>query len=367
MRISAAVLATVLAVSPVAGLGQNSMSWLLPSPVSAILVVGQWFADGTRNDRVYYIKVQGRGKTESEARLEAFKRATEEAVGSLVASESVVVDDQLRRREIISYSSAFVDRSLQTNMVWNGTHFVGDWEVWIRRSTIADRLLIKAESTKDFDGSRIQIQVDTLNYAEAQGERVLGTVLADYPARAYKITDPKFSTRRQGQQAVVIVDFELDLAPGYLYALWETLKATSQSANPGWCHPCRDPYLVHMVGRHNRWLFNRWEYTFTFANRGSVDMILNHMMASEPAVLATVRDGGGHPIHSTCHRWPELDGRVRHQYPSWQFVQAYDSGNRVSIDGRQTLRARLELQGVPNLDRARSLDLSVVRGSSCPR
>lgn len=366
MRWLAWCLMAMLPLAPAPLLAQNSTPWLLPSPLSLVITVGRWFMDGTKDDKVYYIRVQARGRTETEARHEAFKKATEEAVGSLVSSETVVVDQGLVRREIISYSSAFIDRSQQVQGHWNGTEFIGVWDIWIRRNTIADRLLITSQSSQEIDGSRIQIQVETLNYAQSQGERFLGAVLADYPNRAYTISNQRLDVRWQARSALVGVEFDLALNAGYLQALWETLKATSMSANAGRCHPCQDPYLIHMVGRNDRWLFNRWEWTFTVPDRAMVDQVLHAMVSSEPAVLMTVKDGAGHSLHSSCHRWPELDSVIRYQYPPWQFVQAYDSGNKVSIDARQSLRARIETTQIRPLEHARSVDLRVVRGASCP-
>ena len=368
MRLLAMILASALTVTSAPVQSQSATSSLLmPSPISIILTVGRWLTEGRGEDRVYYIRVQARGATESEARREAYKRAIEEAIGSLVLTELVVIDDALRRREIIEYSSAYVDRFKVLNQVYDGRHFVVDMDIWIRRSTIADRLLVESQNSQEVDGSRIQVQVETLNHERSQGVRVLSAVLADYPARAYDIRNQSVDVRYANKRAQINIEFDLSFNASYLYSLWETLKTVGQSANAGYCRTaCREPYIVHMIGRHDRILFNRWEWTFGFTEPEPMDAIWRDFIASRPAVLMTVRDGAGHALQSSCHRWTQLDGSVTHTYPPWQFVQFTKDNTQVSIDGRQTLRARIETREIGNLAQVRSIDLKVVRSSSCP-
>lgn len=368
MKVPALVLASALALTPAAGLPQSSpAAILMPSPLSVILMVGRWMTEPGQ-PKVYYIRVQARGATESEARREAYKRAIEEAIGSLVASEAVVVNQELQRREIIEYSAGYIDRFKVLNQYHDGRHFVVDIDVWVKHSQIADRLLVKSESSGKIDGLRIQEQVRSLNYERDQGTRVLSIVMDDYPERAYDIKNQNLEVRYVNRQAEITVKFDLDLNASYLYALWETLKNTSQSATPGYCgQSCREPYTVHMIGRHNRILFNRWEYTFGLTEPDRLDTIWRAMIASQPAVRVSIKDGGGQEIHASCHQWPQIDGQIRYHYPPWQFVRFSNDNTQVSIDGRYTLNARIELKNLKNIGAAQTLDLSVVRGSKCPR
>lgn len=340
---------------------------LMPSPLSVVLMVGRWMAE-PGPARVYYIRVQARGATENEARREAYKRAIEEAVGSLVLSESAVVNQDLKRREITEYSSGYIDRFKVLNQYHDGGHFVIDMDVWVKHSQIADRLLIKSESSGKIDGLRIQEQVKSLNYERDQGRHVLTLVIADYPERAYDIKDQDLEVRYVNRQPEITVKFDLGLNPTYMVALWETLKETSQSATGGYCgQSCGAPYVVHMVGRHNRILFNRWEWSFGLTDASRLKDMWEYMAASRPAVMLTIRDGGGQALHTSCHRWAEIDGQIQYHYPPWQFVRFSNDQTRVSIDGRQTLKGRIELRGLPNIGSAQTLDLAVVRGSKCPQ
>ena len=78
----------------------------MPSPAGVILSVGQWIYNGT--EKIYYIEVMGEGRSPEEARNNGFRLAVEQAVGTIVASESEVNNTRLVRDEIISYASGYI-------------------------------------------------------------------------------------------------------------------------------------------------------------------------------------------------------------------------------------------------------------------
>jgi hypothetical protein len=363
-RMAAVLIAVMMTTSPTALPQSSTASMLLPSPVSLILLVGRWIVEPAAG-RVYYVRVQARGDTEQQARQEAYKRAVEEAVGSLVLAESVVINDELRRREIIDYSSGYVDRSQVINQYHDGRHFVVDMDIWVRHSHIADRLLNQSESTAKVDGARLRLQGDTLAQERHQGQRVLATVLADYPHRAYQIQNQVLESRFSSRRTLdVTLGFDLVLAPGFLYSLYESMRTVSQTQTSGDCRSNCSSYTVVVQGRHDRVLFNRWQWSFGFHDDGQAHVI-EHMLTADPAaVLLTVRDGAQHAIWQQCYFWSELDGITRSQYPRNRFI--HFGRNRAVIDGTLSIRGTIEVKNMPGLDRAEILDLGVVRTSSCP-
>lgn len=363
--LAAAVASITLVAAPVAVPQSNPASLLMPSPLSVVLMLGRWITEGHQKERVYYIRVQSRGSTESEARQEAYKRAIEEAVGSLVLAESVVIDEELKRREIIEYSSGYIDRSKVLNQYHDGRHFVVDMDVWVRHSHIADRLLNQSQSTAEIDGLRLRDQAQSLAQERQQGQRVLSAVLADYPHRAYQIKNQTLESRFSARRTLdVTVGFDLALDPGFLYSIYESMKTVSQSHSGGVCRGNCGGYPVVVQGRHDRVLFNLWQWSFIFSDQSQVQTMESALMRDPAAMLLTVRDGARHEIWSQCYFWAELDGIVRFHYPQNQFVRF--GSDRAVIDGTFTMRGRIEIRAMPGLDRAQILDLSVVRFSSCP-
>lgn len=343
---------------PVTSLPQsNPESVLMPSPLSIVLMVGKWIMAESQRDRVYYIRVQARGNTESEARQEAYKRAIEEAVGSLVLAESVVVNEELKRREIIEYSSGYIDRSKVLNQYHDGRHFVVDMDVWVRHSHIANRLLNQAESTREIDGKRLRLQADSLSRERAQGQRVLGAVLLDYPRRAYQIKNQTLESKfSPGRTLDVTIGFDLVLDPDFLYGLYESMKTVGQTRGPG--------FAVTLLGKTDRFLFNRWQETFVFNDQVQVRVLETYLVKNPAAVLLTVRDSARHEIWSQCYYWAELDGIVRHHYPRNQFI--HFNQERAVIDGSFVMQGRIEIRAMPGLDQAQILDLSVIGFDFCP-
>ena len=82
--------------------------WIIPSPVTIAIQVGQWILFNDKTDELYYIRVQATGNTESQARTEAFRLAVDQAVGSLLVSENVIQNGDVTRRDLINYSSGYV-------------------------------------------------------------------------------------------------------------------------------------------------------------------------------------------------------------------------------------------------------------------
>ena len=89
----------------------NSVSILLqPSPAAIILVAGRWLT--TKREKVYKVRVQCTGVDEQVARNNCFAKAINDAVGSIVVSDSETSgtgkDRDLSYHELLNYSSGWV-------------------------------------------------------------------------------------------------------------------------------------------------------------------------------------------------------------------------------------------------------------------
>ena len=137
------IVAAVLAVS-------TAVHALNPS---VVITVGQWLIKSS--DRVYYVQVEGRGHTESEARRNGFALAVEQAVGTLVLSEREAVQQKLTRQEVTNYSSGYVDNFKILNKTIHGNEVTVTMDVWVAHSAIANRLFGRSEVAGQVDGARI--------------------------------------------------------------------------------------------------------------------------------------------------------------------------------------------------------------------
>lgn len=158
-------------------------------PPSVVLTVGQWVIKNTK--QVYYVRVEGNGRTNQEARNNAFRKAVELAVGVVIAGETEVSSDVLIRNDVVGYSSGVIDdfkiiRETNTSVVV---------DVWVSNSEIANRLesVGKSIGHGNIDGEKIRrewerktTQVGSWNNRSSDAVRLTSLVLNDYPRLAYE-------------------------------------------------------------------------------------------------------------------------------------------------------------------------------------
>jgi hypothetical protein len=126
-------------------------------------------------------KLIGEGATAEQARQQGFRLAVEHAVGTVVASETEVRNDRQARDEIITYASGYVDRFEVVEQQRVGNRVLVNMKVWVRPSRIANRLLNRSATAGGVEGGRISTQIQTLQHERTSGDRLLKSVLADYP------------------------------------------------------------------------------------------------------------------------------------------------------------------------------------------
>lgn len=218
-----------VALALCAGLGaqaQDAARLLTPSPLGIVLSVHKFFNSDQK--KFYQIQVQSSGKTFEQARQNAFRLAVEEVAGFAILSESELVNSKLARDEIITYSSAFVDKYKIVNRVdsSNSVNLVVD--VWVAESAIANRLLAKNASENSINGDRLSTQVDTLLDERSRGDALLGAVLRDYPKRALtaKIGTPKIYVD-SNRSTVIAIPWQVQWADEYITSLNQTLKTVA--------------------------------------------------------------------------------------------------------------------------------------------
>jgi hypothetical protein len=347
-RTVAAMLISASLAVPVGGLAFDARQ-LAPSPLGIVLMAGQWLM----KDRVevYYVRVQGTAANESQARDNAFRLAINQAVGSLVVSETTVRDGDLAQHEILNYSSGFIHDFRVLNTGMSGGQVQVDMDVWVSKSLIADRILNISRGQAQVEGGRISAQIQSFKQERATADRVLDTVLTDYPSRAFDISVGKTQVSADEQRRIWLqVPIEIGWNDRYLASLSEALRTVNQKPNcSGWLSACQSQYVVkapgvtaHFDDEQVFWIFER------------------HTSRSNPHVMMTVLDSSGRPQHRDCFAVPELG----YDYSPWKFVEM---GGLIQVNHWRRKRTNLlvELTNLPvsNLDR---IEVAVVRQAQCP-
>ena len=336
------------------------LTLLTPSPIGVVLTVGRWvMAD---NQKIYHIEVAGQGADQEQARLNGFRLAVEQAVGSIIASETEVVNGRMKRDEIISYASGYVTRYEIINVEPKDNRVQVNMKVWVGRTALANRLLNESKTAGDIDGPNGSAAVATIKYERTQGDRLVQTVLNDFPRRAFDVTTQNsqvsLDNYRNGR---LTIPFQIKWNYNYLVSLWIALEASSQPR-------AHSRHFVRIDSGPTPSGSGRlfpWSGQAGFDDGYRVKQLAQELIGSAPSVQLTVRDISGQLIHRRCYRWAELDHDVQHQYPRAFFVD-FQGGNRASINGRTVLDAKIDLPMHPkDLDNLGNFELVVVRKQDC--
>lgn len=329
---------------------------LMPSPLGIVLMVGKWIYDSQSRQEVYYIEVAGDGDTVQQARMNGFRLAVEQAIGTLISSETEVQNGRIVRDEIISYAAGFVDRFEVINEQATARGVRVSMRVWVKKSALSDRLLNRTGASGQIDGARASVQLQTLNQERATGDALLQQVLNDFPRRAFDIEMRPTDIVRQNRNAIIEVNFRMTWNRDYLRSLWTALNATSQ----------RVSRPASTVSLNSGGFFGGFGGTAQYDDDQKLALLANRMMFSEPTVLVTVRGVNREVLFTSCYMYQELDNQEQGWVTRERFVSFYNSG--AHVNGLMKLIGRIPIPVTPDvLARANSVDMDVVLRNQCPK
>ena len=282
-------LIAIAACLAVLNTAQAQWQALAPTPFGVAMTVGQWLL--FNNKRVYYIEVTGSGRTTDDARLNGFRLAVEQALGSVIASETDQRNSQIRRDEVISYAAGFVERYEMVNTMYTGSGYEIQMRVWVQRTNLAERLLVKSQANGQVDGARAAIAVDTAQYSRSQGDRLLTTVLRDFPERSFDVKlEPTRVEMDSNRNTELIVPFLITWNKQYIKSLMESWRKVETC---GWNGCVMD--------------------------KPTNDLIFDEMIHSRPQILIIINSLAGTAQHSHCYpleqkNIADVSERWKHRY-----------------------------------------------------
>lgn len=247
MKLCPWLMALALVISqPLQAQNTSITNLLIPGPTSILLEIGRWImAD---KDPVFEVKVQGAGSDETQAREQAFRLAVQQAVGALVVSQTEIQNQQLKRHEVLNYSSGYVDRF---EVLGRGRDIQGrvtvDLRVWVRRSVIAQGLFGSPPASDTIDGSRVSAGLNSLREERAQSDAMLRAVLQQFPSKSFvtKILGSSWSMDPDRRYTLVLgleINWHRPWIDGLLQLL-ETITSVPKS------HGCN--YDIGLCSRDN--------------------------------------------------------------------------------------------------------------------
>ena len=192
-------------------------------PWSLGIHLAEWVVK--ERQKTFYVEVTADGSTLEQARHSAFRIATERAVGVVILSETETANSRLKRDEIISYASGYVDEYKIVDQTERQGRIWIKAQVWIKHSAIANRLLAGSVEPGKIDGERHSAQLSSLKHQQLSGDSLLSTVLNDFPKRSFVTKAGKTNIEIQpDRSALLTVDYIVYWDYRYLEALSESLK-----------------------------------------------------------------------------------------------------------------------------------------------
>lgn len=317
------VVGTVLAM--LVTVAQAQWHTLTPTPFGIVVTVGQWIWNNSQ--QIYQIDVTGQGNTVEEARLNGFRLAVEQALGSVIASQTDLRDGQIRRDEVISYAGGFVERFEITDTQRTAGQWQVTMRVWVSRNGLAERLLYKSTADGQFNGEQAATSAETRLYSQQQGDRLLSTVLQDYPTRGIDIKLRPSWVETTGYRGLVLhIRYDLTWSTTFVRALWQAQRTASRDSVSG-------------------------------------NLYWQHMVHSHPHVLVVIKSQTGEILYQECvahHALTHSGWGQRDRY----FVSAYDG----QIDRNMRENTGVELPvSARALSQISATEASVIRAKDCPK
>ena len=293
---------------------------LAPSPLGVVVTVGQWLFFNSK--KVYYIEVRGQGRTTEEARMNGFRLAVEQALGSVIASETEQQNSRIRRDEVISYAAGFVERYEIVSTMNTGSGYEIGMRVWVQRTNLAERLLVKSQADGEIDGARAAIAIDTAQYSRSQGDRILGTVLKDFPERSFDVRLQQTRVEMTaGRGTELVIPYELAWNKKYVDSYYSARKSVSTC---GWNGCVMDT--------------------------PTMNLLYDEIVKSYPQVLVTINS---------------LAGTVQHRYcfPLTEYSVTDDRFINTAMPRKYTYTVPVSQRNLADMSQ---VEVRVVRLANCP-
>lgn len=331
---------------------------LIPGPFSVVLELGRWIVQG--GDEVYEVRVQGAGADEAQAREQALRLAVQQAVGSLLLSQTEVQNQQLQQNQITMYSSGYVDRSQvikQTRDEQGRT--VLDMRVWVRRSAIADGLFGSATGTATIDGRRINDSWNSLKREQNSRDRTLSLVLSTFPKAAFDVKTAGTSWQVDtDRRPVLTMDVTVQWNQEWIKSFREVMKNINSlpldhACRTSWSACVRNNLSVVYI-RTNR---SNWGHEISgWSDDATINVIRQHMVPSGLAVMTKLKGSQGQLLDGFCNFAQGWFGLIT--------PTSYSQSIMIEVTESTATKVRLPVRESIIKD-ITSVEVSVVRQDQC--
>lgn len=306
------------------------------------------------------IVVVGIGNNFLDARYDAFRQAVEYRVNTVILSNRQHQNNQNILNEIIVHSSGYVDRFkiISTRNFSNRVEV--QVEVEVSDSKIANRLLSPSDNTMVIDGERHAVQRQTFLDQLESGDKVLNSVLSDFPNKSFFLKTPYkpiFSLDNYGN-SVVTIPYFMVWNYAYLRALHEAIDVVYDGPKgylPNLSKGSRTEIQLRGTMFGNVFTRQQW---YIFSNSRRIDMIKKVFDNSRPALKLTFYDDMNNILSEKCYDIDRRNGS-----PFYDF----NTHTRVTIHGNDQLNSSITDRLDFPVELLHKYDLTIIPINICGR
>lgn len=246
---------------------------------------------GSGRQEYVQVDVIAEGTTADQARHRGFRIAVEQAVGTVIASQSISQNQRLAQDEIVAYSSGFVDRYEIQQQTQLPDRVRLQMRVWVAEIRLAHRLLGDSQRTQSVDGDRLGAQISTIIQQRQSGDQLVAAVVRDFPQRSF-VVDATVGRVQFGANRVAVMEVPVQVQwdHKWLESLLDTLRRTQDPAkdwqvytaintvNPVLRVSAVNSHGQELIGQCYNLVLTRSQVSYNYPNRFAVDMVRDHLV-----------------------------------------------------------------------------------------
>lgn len=302
---------------------------ITPATSVAVSVLRLLMDLGSGRQEYIQVDVVSEGGTLEQARLEGFRTAIGQAIGSVVATQTASQHQRLVRDEIISYSSGFVDKYEILEQTQPGNRVRLKMRVWVAKSKLAQRLLSKGFDTQMVPGDQLAAQAQTLAEERQQGDQLARAVMQDYPHRAFDVQVDQSRMQFDDSRRVSLdVPIKVSWNPNFINAVNEVRERTRD--------PAKD-YLMYAIA-----------------------------VRAQPSIKISAIDASGKTITQTCQEFTVSPESAGYNRPARYLLSMRN--NQIFMDNRYSVASTFRLDFSANpwvIEHISRIQVEIVSNNVC--
>jgi hypothetical protein len=300
------------------------------------------------------VRVEGTGRTRTEAKQDAFEKAIGNVVGTAVLSQREHRQNTNVSNDITAYSAGYIDKyTVVEEFLYKG-YYTLVLDVYVKPSKIANRLIGNNTSIETFDNQLHSDQISSYYNERYQGDQFVENVLSDYPYNAYNLVQYPYQIKLDAyRNTYLIVPFKLTWNYNYLVALNEMFSMTEEG-HTSWRKRAISNVRVVSKNPENKIFGNTANFGFNDLVR--VKLFKDKFTGdNEVRIKLEAKDRYGQLVVLRCYQANTSKSMFYNTY----------SGDNITINGNNVYKdfAMVKLETLP--DNINDITLTVTAAKNC--